>query len=154
VTRQEISDDVWSVMEPLMPTVTGRSRPWTDHRLAVRRHGVEVPHRGAVAGRAGAVRDPSRANRAWLRERGIAATIPERDDQIAHRRKKPGRPIDFGDQQQERYKGRNVVERCFNRLKQWRGIAMRSDKLLRSYRAAVSFAATLIWIKSDLINTA
>jgi transposase len=35
VTRQEISDDVWSVMEPLMPTVTGRSRPWTDHRLAV-----------------------------------------------------------------------------------------------------------------------
>ena len=35
VTRQEISDDVWSEMEPLMPTVTGRSRPWTDHRLAV-----------------------------------------------------------------------------------------------------------------------
>ena len=30
---------------------------------------------------------------------------------------------------------------------------MRSDKLLRSYRAAVSLAA-LIWIKSDLINTA
>jgi transposase len=69
-------------------------------------------------------------------------------------RKKPGRPIDFGDQQKERYKGRNVVERCFNRLKQWRGTAMRSDKLLRSYRAAVSLAATLIWIKSDLINTA
>ena len=22
-------------MEPLMPTVTGRSRPWTDHRLAI-----------------------------------------------------------------------------------------------------------------------
>lgn len=33
--RQEISDDVWSVMEPLMPIVTGRSRPWADHRLAV-----------------------------------------------------------------------------------------------------------------------
>jgi transposase len=97
---------------------------------------------------------PSRKNRAWLRGRGIAATIPERDDQIAHRRKKPGRPIDFGDQQKERYKGRNVVELGFNRLKQWRGIAMRSDKLLRSYRAAVNLAATLIWIKSDLINTA
>ena len=69
---------------------------------------------------------PSKANRAWLRSRGIAVTIPERDDQIAHRRKRPGRPIDFGDQQQARYKGRNVVERCFNRLKQWRGIAMRS----------------------------
>jgi hypothetical protein len=30
---------------------------------------------------------------------------------------------------------------------------MRSDKLLRSCRAAVSRAATLIWIKLDLINT-
>jgi hypothetical protein len=26
------------------------------------------------------------------------------------------------------YNGRNVVERCFNRLKQWRGIAMRSEQ--------------------------
>lgn len=97
---------------------------------------------------------PSKANRAWLRSRGIATTIPERDDQIAHRRKKPGRPIDFGDDQKERYKGRNVVERCFNRLKQWRGIAMRSDKLARNYRAAIYLSATLIWIKTDLINTA
>jgi hypothetical protein len=60
---------------------------------------------------------PSRKNRAWLRGRGIAATIPERDDQIAHRRKKPGRPIDFGDQQKERYKGRNVVEAVWSHLK-------------------------------------
>ncbi len=65
---------------------------------------------------------PSKANRAWLRAPGIAATIPERDDEIAHRRKKPGRPIDFGVAQKERYKGRNVVERCFNKLKQW-GVA-------------------------------
>ena len=75
---------------------------------------------------------PSKANRAWLRERGIAATIPERDDQIAHRRKHRGRPIDFGDQQRVHYRGRNVVERCFNKLKQWRGIAMRSDKTARN----------------------
>ncbi len=57
---------------------------------------------------------PSKANRAWLRARGIAATIPERNDQIAHRQNQPGRPIDFGAQQKKRYKGRNVVERCFN----------------------------------------
>ncbi len=63
---------------------------------------------------------PSKANRGWLRRHGIATTIPERDDQIAHCRKKPGRPIDFGARQQERYKGGNVVERCFKRLKQWR----------------------------------
>ncbi len=68
----------------------------------------------------------------------------------AHRRKKPGRPIDFGAQQQERYKGRNVVERCFNRLRQWRGIAMRSDKTAGNYRAAICLAATLIWMKTGL----
>lgn len=89
---------------------------------------------------------PSKANRTWLRERNIATTIPERDDQIAHRRKKPGRPIDFGDQQRVRYRGRNVVERCFNKLKQWRGIAMRSDKTARNYHAALCLAATLQWI--------
>jgi len=97
---------------------------------------------------------PSKANRAWLRARGIAATIPERDDQIGHRRKKPGRPIDFGAEQKKRYRGRNVVERCFNKLKQWRGIAMRTDKLARNYRAAIALATTLIWLRSSLINTA
>jgi len=91
---------------------------------------------------------PSRANRACLRERGIAATIPERDDQIVHRRKKRGRPIDFGDQQRVRYRDRNVVERCFNKLKQWRGIAMRSDKTARNYHAGLCLVATLHWASS------
>ena len=35
MTRKEIADDVWAVLEPLMPVPTGRSRPWADHRLAV-----------------------------------------------------------------------------------------------------------------------
>ncbi len=96
---------------------------------------------------------PSKANRAWLRERGIAATIPERDDQIAHRRRRPGRPIDFGPDQRERYRGRNVVERCFNKLKQWRGIAMRSDKTARNYHAGICLAATLHWLDSGISNT-
>ncbi len=91
---------------------------------------------------------PSNANRAWLRARGIAATIPERDDQIAHRRRRRGRPIDFGADQQQRYRGRNVVERCFNKLKQWRGIAMRTDKTARNYHAALCLAATLHWLNS------
>lgn len=86
---------------------------------------------------------PSRANRAWLRARDVKTTIPERDDQIAHRRKRPGRPIVFD---ADDYKGRNVVERCFNRLKQWRGIAMRSDKTARNQHAALCLAATLLWI--------
>lgn len=96
---------------------------------------------------------PSRANRAWLRERGIATTIPQRDDQIAHRRKRPGRPIDFGDEQRQRYRGRNVVERCFNKLKQWRGLAMRSDKTARNHHSGQCLAATLHWVQT-FSNTA
>ncbi|GAA1062022.1 hypothetical protein GCM10009573_34500 [Agromyces bracchium] len=91
---------------------------------------------------------PSKANRAWLRERGIASTIPERADQIAHRSRRPGRPIDFGPEQRRRYRGRNVVERSFNKLKQWRGIAMRSDKTARNYHSALCLAATLHWLSS------
>ena len=31
------------------------------------------------------------------------------------------------------YKNRNVIERCFCRLKQWRGLATRYDKLAITY---------------------
>lgn len=96
---------------------------------------------------------PSKANRAWLRARGIATTIPERDDQIAHRRKRPGRPVDFGETQRERYRRRNVVERCFNKLKQWRGIATRSDKLARNYHSGICLIATLDWLRTGFNNT-
>jgi hypothetical protein len=39
-----------------------------------------------------------------------------------------------------------VVERCFNKPKQWRGIAMRSDKTARDYHAGLCLAATLHWL--------
>ncbi|UYM26178.1 transposase [Streptomyces albus] len=45
----------------------------------------------------------------------------------------------------EIYKHRNVVERCFSRLKQWRGIATRYDKTAESYQAAITLAALLMW---------
>ena len=32
------------------------------------------------------------------------------------------------------------------------GIAMRSDKTARAYRAAIALPATLIWIKADLVH--
>ena len=84
---------------------------------------------------------PSKANRAWLREHGLDATIRSPTASSG-----PGRPIDFGDEQRERCKGRNVVERCFNKLKNCRGIAMRSDKTARNYHAALCLAATLQWV--------
>lgn len=54
--------------------------------------------------------------------------------------------------QRPRCRDRNVVERCFSDLEQWRGIAMRSDKLARNYRAGISLATTLIWIKTEVIS--
>jgi transposase len=61
----------------------------------------------------------SMANRIWLAERGIKATIQENSDQAANRKRKGssgGRPPAFDS---EVYKGRHVVERGFNRPKNW-----------------------------------
>ena len=45
------------------------------------------------------------------------------------------------------YRQRNLVERSFNRLKQWRGIASRYDKTARNYRAGITLAAiVLFWL--------
>ncbi|MDX3764052.1 IS5 family transposase [Streptomyces sp. AK02-04a] len=87
----------------------------------------------------------SRAIRTWLRHRDIPHTIPERADQVRNRLRRGsrgGRPPAFDKQV---YKRRNVVERCFNRLKQWRGIATRYDKTAESYQAAVTLASLLMW---------
>jgi transposase len=47
----------------------------------------------------------------------------------------------------EAYKARNVVERMFCRLKDFRRIAMRYDKLSRNFMAALCIAAvTAYWI--------
>ena len=44
------------------------------------------------------------------------------------------------------YKNRNQIERFFNRLKQFRRIATRYDKLLFSFLSLVQFAVALITI--------
>lgn len=96
---------------------------------------------------------PSRANRVYLQRRGIKVTIPDRADQRANRQRKGsagGRPTAFDP---TIYRGRNVVERCFSKLKNWRGIATRTDKLARNYYAATCYAATLIWLNTGFTNT-
>ncbi|MFL9680555.1 IS5 family transposase [Streptomyces sp. KL110A] len=89
----------------------------------------------------------SRAIREHLRRRGIRAVIPQPADQIGHRLRRGragGRPPGFD---AEAYKQRNAVERCINRLKQWRGLAMRTDKLAIAYQAALHLAAILMWTR-------
>ena len=82
-----------------------------------------------------------------LRARGIKAVIPQPADQIGHRRRRGsagGRPISYD---VEDYKGRNVIERFFNRIKHWRGIASRYDKHAVVYRGAIVLAAIVDWLK-------
>ena len=48
----------------------------------------------------------------------------------------------------ETYRRRNVVERAFGRLKQWRAVATRYDKHARNYRAGIVLAAiVMFWLK-------
>lgn len=88
----------------------------------------------------------TRAIRAELRRRHIPATISERRDQRANRRRRGqtgGRRPAFDP---IAYRRRNVVERCFNRLKQFRAIATRFDKTATSYRGMIDLATLLIWL--------
>ncbi|PRY34227.1 transposase [Geodermatophilus tzadiensis] len=88
----------------------------------------------------------SRANRTLLRRRGIAHTIPEPRDQQANRRRKGsagGRPVGFD---KVRYARRNVVERGFCQVKQWRGLATRYGKHARHDAGALTLAALLTWL--------
>ena len=87
----------------------------------------------------------SRANRELLRRRRIGAVIAEPSDQAGHRRRRGshgGRPPAFDEVD---YRGRNVVERRFCHLKQWRGLATRYDKLAIVYRAAAVLNAVIAW---------
>lgn len=74
--------------------------------------------------------------RRLLKARGIQPVIPGKSN-----RKKRIR------YDKEAYKKRNVIERCFCRLKDFRRIATRYDKLARNFLSAVCFVAVVAyWI--------
>ena len=79
----------------------------------------------------------SDALRLSLKQQGTEAVIPY----LRHRRKPP--PFDA-----IAYRRRNVIERTFCRLKDWRAIATRYDKTARNYLSGLSLVvAVSLWIR-------
>jgi transposase len=70
-----------------------------------------------------------------LEERGITPVIPPKAN-----RKEP-RKTDFA-----LYRERNLVERFFCNLKQYRAISTRYDKLANTFLAAVALVCVLFWL--------
>jgi len=73
----------------------------------------------------------------------FAPGTPEPRDQQRHRKRREsrgGRPVSYD---RVDYINRNEVERGFCRLKQWRGLATRYDKLANVYRSAVVLNAVI-----------
>jgi transposase len=116
-------DAVWVPRPRSMP---GRPRKRPDHLLADRGYSFESCRR-------------------LLRRRSISHTIPERKNQKERRAERPGRRPGFD---REAYRRRNVVERCMNKLKQWRAIATRYEKRAANYRAMVVIASLMMWLPS------
>jgi putative transposase len=71
-----------------------------------------------------------------LAEIGSEVVIPPK------RNRRVQRPYDA-----ELYKERNLIERFFNKLKQFRRVATRYDKLLVNFMGFVKLAAIAIWIR-------
>lgn len=73
---------------------------------------------------------------AYLHERGCEAVIPP------HQRAKLKREYDTWV-----YRERHLIECCFNKLKHFRRIFSRFDKLDRSFLGFVQFVCALVWLR-------
>lgn len=74
------------------------------------------------------------AFRAYLKQRKVRVVIPGRSNRkqkIRH--------------DKAAYKNRNVIERCFARLKDFRRIATRYDKLAENYFSALCLVAAVVY---------
>jgi transposase len=72
---------------------------------------------------------------AHIQATGAMAVIPPKRNRVVQR-----------EYDRSLYKDRNVVERFFNRIKQFRRIATRYEKLARNYLSFLNLVCTYIWI--------
>lgn len=76
----------------------------------------------------------STALRDWLTSRGTIPVIPPRSN----------RKIQYH-YDRKLYRERNIIERTFNRFKDFRRIATRYDRKLKTYMAALCLIASVVW---------
>jgi transposase len=104
-----------------------------DISMAIPLLGIAAPARRLIADKA----YDADTLRRWLTERGIKPVIPS-----SAARRTPY-PLN-----KRIYRRRNVIERLFCRLKNWRRIATRYDRQASNYLAALALVATVAeWIK-------
>ena len=72
--------------------------------------------------------------RLWLRDRGTKAVVPNRSNSK--------QPFSFD---KRSYKQRHRIENAFCRLKDFRRIATRYDRLARNFLASICLVAAIVW---------
>jgi transposase len=75
---------------------------------------------------------------------GIRPVIPMRANEHVNDRDR------WGEFDAQAYKGRNVVERCIGKLKEFRRVATRYEKLAESFLGMVSVAVAMIYLRQLL----
>ena len=78
----------------------------------------------------------SQAIRELIDKRGSKSVIPRRSNSVTGNKE-----MDWG-----LYKNRHLVENAFARLKHFRGLATRYDKLKRNYESVVAMVCVFLWL--------
>ena len=72
--------------------------------------------------------------RQWLQDRGTKPVVPNRSNRK--------QPFSFD---RKAYKQRHLIENAFGRLKDFRRVFTRYDKLARNFLASACLAAAIVW---------
>lgn len=75
----------------------------------------------------------------FIRNEGAAAVIPPRSNRLHPRH-----------WDRQAYQDRNIIERFFCRLKQFRRIATRYEKPAERYASIVTLGAAFVWLSTEL----
>ena len=132
-----LSDDQWQRIAPLLPTdVRGKERVDDRRVISGILHVLKSGCRWCDCPPEYAQSDcrSSCAGRQWLEDRGTKPVVPNRSNRK--------QPFSFD---KKSYRQRHRIENAFCRLKDFRRIATRYDRLARNFLASVCLVAAIVW---------